>query len=549
MKKRVRILAALLSGIMLLGTATVSGAEDAEIYDSYNYEEVGAVDDSPQSVKYIDDLPLEEYLELYPEAAEGELGSFGLGDYIAQNPVSVYCQPNGQTLSDFVAIHDVSEYTINDVTLEEYISLYGASTMAVTNGWYQNSSGKWQYYENGVAVAGEWRYIDGVWYYFDPDSYMVSGAWRQINGVWYYLKTGGAMAKGWLEIGSYWYYFESDGAMVTGFVTIGGSEYYFRDTNTSASNYGSMYQGLYPSVSNPTCYYGHPNNADAGAKFKAGWLELTNGWYYAKSETGKLASGLEVISRDADGRREKNRYYFNTTNKKMVTGNFTLSGREYYADENVSSSRYGAVWEAYYNVTTSDLGENNYNCVYTQIDYLKNLNYYTSIQHYISPAQYYNELPAQKVVIVHGHGNTNQINFSGGPGKGSLGHLYAFKSQIPDDEWLNKQPSAISSYSSGELSFVDLVIYTACNSAEGGNNSIAGQTKLKGADTVIGYQQSVTNGEWFAEYFLYYMQEYPDTDLNTWVGLAAIKFNLEWPDMKDNATSPSNRVDNLTVFN
>ena len=31
------------------------------------------------------------------------------------------------------------------------------------------------------------------------------------------------------------------------------AEYYFRDTNTSASNYGSMYQGLYPSASNPTC--------------------------------------------------------------------------------------------------------------------------------------------------------------------------------------------------------------------------------------------------------------------------------------------------------
>ena len=520
MKKRVRILAALLSGMMLLGTATVSGAEDVETYDWYDYEEMGVMDESPQSVKSIDDLPLEEYLELHPEAAESEPGSVGLGDYIAQNPASVYSRPDGQTLSDFVASHAASEYTINDVTLEEHIALYGVSSAAVTNGWYQNSSGKWQYYEDGVPVAGEWRFIDGVWYYFDPDSYMVSGAWRQIDGIWYYLQTGGAMAKGWLKIGNYWYYFESDGAMQTGHVEMNGSEYYFREDDPSASNYGSMYQGLYPSANKPNFYYGNPNNPDAGAKYKGGWLHLGNDWYYAHTTYGNLYVDFqEILNTTSDGRTEKWRYFFDLTSRKMTVGSF-----EYYNDNDEpktahtitdpNSSHYGAIIEATYNVVANDLGESNYAEVDKNIASLEDSGYYTSSTKCksstdsISPKELFDDLPTRKVAIIHGHGSyvgqgdigptlgNRFIEFCNGkinnPKYGNL--WYNYNGTLKDTE------ADIKEYEGNALSYVDLVWYTSCYTASVGTDSIAYATYDKGAETVIGYRNTVSYGEWYTAF-------------------------------------------------
>lgn len=113
----------------------------------------------------------------------------------------------------------------------------GDGTIAnqVTNGWV-NNNGKWQYFENNVAVKNAWRLIDKLWYYLDGSGNLESG-WQKINNKWYFLNdqhdgTFGAAKTGWNQINNRWYYMDKDNAWcLTGWQEIDGKKYYFDPEN------------------------------------------------------------------------------------------------------------------------------------------------------------------------------------------------------------------------------------------------------------------------------------------------------------------------------
>ena len=62
------------------------------------------------------------------------------------------------------------------------------------NGWQQNDSGRWNYYRNGESVKG-WLSEDQKWYWLDKvTGIMFAGDWKQIDGKWYYFYADGTMA-------------------------------------------------------------------------------------------------------------------------------------------------------------------------------------------------------------------------------------------------------------------------------------------------------------------------------------------------------------------
>ena len=63
-----------------------------------------------------------------------------------------------------------------------------------TNGWQQNDSCQWNYYRNGESVKG-WLSEDQKWYWLDKvTGIMFAGDWKQIDGKWYYFYADGTMA-------------------------------------------------------------------------------------------------------------------------------------------------------------------------------------------------------------------------------------------------------------------------------------------------------------------------------------------------------------------
>ena len=103
-------------------------------------------------------------------------------------------------------------------------------------GWQQNEDGMRYTDETGTEAAGGWRYIQGVWYYFDEDGYAATG-WRELNGIWYYMDAEGKMITGWLTLENQTYYLDSTGAMITGWYQMSPSVwYYFEEDGRMARN-------------------------------------------------------------------------------------------------------------------------------------------------------------------------------------------------------------------------------------------------------------------------------------------------------------------------
>lgn len=111
-----------------------------------------------------------------------------------------------------------------------------AEAEAVSDRWNQTSFGRRYIDENGTAAADGWRYIDGVWYYFEESGYVATG-WRWLNGKWYYMDQDGRMQTGWLTLDDKRYYLDSTGAMAVGWYQMSPSVwYYFHEDGSMASD-------------------------------------------------------------------------------------------------------------------------------------------------------------------------------------------------------------------------------------------------------------------------------------------------------------------------
>ena len=159
------------------------------------------------------------------------------------------------------------ECLLEDITGDGSHVYHFGSGGALITGWYQTSSGEWNYFDsNGLAVTG-WLKLNTVWYYFSEDGVMETG-WNDIDGTWYYFDVSGSMHTGWLQLNGIWYYMMPSGAMATGWAAADGNWYYFNES-------GSMHTG---------------------------WLQLGNNWYYLQ-DSGNMVIGWQVV----DGVN----YYFN----------------------------------------------------------------------------------------------------------------------------------------------------------------------------------------------------------------------------------------------
>lgn len=93
--------------------------------------------------------------------------------------------------------------------------------------WISNYNGGWAYNDGYYLVTG-WKYIDGVWYYFDYTGKMQTG-WINDFGKYYYLDGNGAMQTGVIQIEGKVYLFSQSGELVQGMAVVDGKEYNFAD--------------------------------------------------------------------------------------------------------------------------------------------------------------------------------------------------------------------------------------------------------------------------------------------------------------------------------
>lgn len=125
----------------------------------------------------------------------------------------------------------------------------------ILNGWVQDLSGTWSYYNNDSRLTG-WQYINGHWYYLDGSGIMNTG-WIVLEGKWYYLNPDGAMATGWINLNYKWYWAEPNGEIVlNNWKYINNNWYYFNSSGEAVKGWNWINDAMYYFYPNETG--GHP---------------------------------------------------------------------------------------------------------------------------------------------------------------------------------------------------------------------------------------------------------------------------------------------------
>lgn len=172
-----------------------------------------------------------------------------------------------------------------------------------TGTWIQDATGRWYQNVDGSYPASQWKEIEGIWYYFNPNGYMArnqwvgnyylgdngamaknqwigvyhvdangrwdeTAGWKQNSIGWWYLNSGGGYPQNeWKQIDGAWYYFDANGYMTTGWQYIKGSYYYMTVSGSMAANQWCN---------------GYWLNADGTWTYqpRASWYRNAAGWYY-----------------------------------------------------------------------------------------------------------------------------------------------------------------------------------------------------------------------------------------------------------------------------
>ena len=201
-----------------------------------------------------------------------------------------------------LSLQSTSVFALNNTNQSYNQKIYSS------DGWvFENNN--WVYYINNKVSIG-WQYIDGYWYYFNPDGIMQTG-WQYIDNQWYYFRPAGNMRIGWEKINDYWYYFNSDGVMQTGWQYIGNQWYYFRPA-------GNMRVG-WEKINDYWYYF----NSDG--VMQTGWQYIGNQWYYFRPD-GNMRIGWEKINGYW--------YYFNSDGVMLKNITQSIDGQDYRFNSN-----------------------------------------------------------------------------------------------------------------------------------------------------------------------------------------------------------------------
>ena len=191
------------------------------------------------------------------------------------------------------------------------------------------------YIENNCLVTGEWRKIDGYWYYFSDGGAARVNGFGWVDGDKYYFDENGRMMTGWIARYSSWYYAGSDGKLVTGLQTIGGKQYLFDSEGQMLSGGIWEWDGVFYLIDNG----GVIKHTFSGT----GWKQIGGNWYYCENgdpytntvrkigqycyafddEGVMLSGGVHYTYWD---------YYNIGADGKILTGWMKINGKWAYAD-------------------------------------------------------------------------------------------------------------------------------------------------------------------------------------------------------------------------
>ena len=185
-------------------------------------------------------------------------------------------------------------------------------------GWNQQGD-DWLYMQKNGHLAKGWNYLNGHWYYFDPQTAYALTNWQDINNHWYYFDPTNAWAQtGWFKSGAgYWYFFDYANAWAdTGWQKINNSWYYFDNVNANAL---TGWQSI-----NSHWYYFDPTNAWA----RTGWQWINGHWYWFDEANAWALTGWQYYGGQW--------YFMDQQNAWMDTGWTTnlANGQLYYLDKN-----------------------------------------------------------------------------------------------------------------------------------------------------------------------------------------------------------------------
>ena len=227
------------------------------------------------------------------------------------------------------------------------VNTYGLSK---DTGWRTDAQGNVSYYVKNEKVYGEQK-INGLWYYFDPNTgYMVTG-WhnfpakkvyydregfmvkgeKKIDGAWYCFDTNsGAMITGWHNLPGKKVYYDASGKMVKGQYTIDGVQYKF-DGTTGALLEEAKITGWSELNGNKVFY-------DSNGQLVTGEKKINGHWYCFDANTGAVITGWHKLA--------TKQVYYNSYGH-MIKGEQKINGHWYCFDANT-----GAMITGWYDLPT-----------------------------------------------------------------------------------------------------------------------------------------------------------------------------------------------------
>ncbi|MFD3450487.1 hypothetical protein ACFDTO_38645 [Microbacteriaceae bacterium 4G12] len=174
---------------------------------------------------------------------------------------------------------EIKNSKVDNTGISQELSM-GNFTIISPKGWFY-LEGMWFYLDPQTnSLKTGWLYDQNTWYYLDQDGVMQTG-WLSDQGKWYYLENSGAMKTGWQLVNGTWYYLENSGAMKTGWLWNQGMWYYLE-------NSGAMKTGW--SWNQGTWYYLENSGA-----MKTGWLYYNGSWYYLNTN-GAMKTGWQLVN-------------------------------------------------------------------------------------------------------------------------------------------------------------------------------------------------------------------------------------------------------------
>lgn len=235
-----------------------------------------------------------------------------------------YLDETGKMVTGWVKIDGKPYYFYSSTAEGSKTHLKGA----MLTGWAIKGSDRYYFDSKTLEHSSGYKTIDGIPYYFDPETGAVKTGWYEFEGNRYYVNPSDfKAAQGWKVFdGTPYYFYQSTasgdanhkkGALLQGFASYEGKRYYYTvDGNT---------------VSGTQVIDGIPYTFDEDGALVAGWYEYEGNRYYVTPVSFKLAQGWNLI----DGKP----YYFyqstesgnpNHTKGALLQGFATYKGTRYY---------------------------------------------------------------------------------------------------------------------------------------------------------------------------------------------------------------------------